>query len=132
MTAKTPAEIQIEFLKKLKAEQKSGKSARQNKVRARELAAVPDPTLQWRLSASRTQKKGRRFQPHHLSVSQAAWQRLQERLKQAGLSLKARRQLGDWAVELLLAFPLADSLSPEVKSDLFQRIGEWKAARGLK
>lgn len=129
MTIKTPAEIQIEFLKKLKAEQKSGKGGRLPKVN---LSAATPTKLDWQLSPFPNRGKRRKTQGYSLSVSKPAWLQLQEGLKKSRLSLKERRRLGDWAVELILAFPSVESMNQEMKVELFQRIREWSTSRGLK
>jgi hypothetical protein len=46
---------------------------------------------------------------------------------------KLNKQLGEWAVELLLSLPEGlQNFSPEAKAELFARIREWAGSRGVK
>jgi hypothetical protein len=66
-----------------------------------------------------------------LALSPALYRQLLER-QRLGRAFKRRRDMGDWAAELLLALPFeAHKLSPEAKAELFKRMQEWARARGL-
>jgi hypothetical protein len=67
-----------------------------------------------------------------LPVSRQNWQRLRARQAEAK-EFANRRAMGDWAAELLLALPpQASHLDREAKEELFKRLREWAAARGLR
>jgi hypothetical protein len=45
---------------------------------------------------------------------------------------KRRQDMGEWAAELLLALPPhSHTLSPQARAELFRRMREWCASRGL-
>ena len=122
MNAKTAAEQQLEFLKKLKAQQKAAKpSSRRLKSQGSQAGKSMG------LNIVPTRKKGQRRIP----MSESAWLRLREEGFQGG-KLKLNKALGDWAVELLLGVPMAaQSLSSEAKRELFAKIHDWALSRGL-
>ena len=114
MSKRTPAEQQMEELRRLR--ESGGK------------AKLPaPPASKFELSESPRKKKA----VPSLTLSPALYRRLLERQK-ADPSFRRKRDMGDWAAELLLALPFeAHRLSPEAKAELFQRMQAWAKARGL-
>ena len=112
MSSKTAAELQMEFLKKLKEQQKNGKAPK----------ALP--------ASARPGKK--RAKAPGLSVSAASWKRLRDEFEKRGLNPRNKRY-GDWAVELLLGLPTgSEALSQGQKEELFLRIRDWFESQGAK
>ena len=128
MNAKTPAELQLEFLKKLKEQQKAAPAKPRPQARPGAEAA-PSETRAMELGASkrRAKKNSRRGIP----VSENGWRLLRE-ASIAGRKFKLNQALGDWAVELLLGLPFEiQSLSDEAKRELFEKIKSWSGSRGV-
>ena len=130
MSAKTAAEIQIEFLKKLKAEKKNPPKdqAQRAKIKEAAAAATANPA-NWRLTKSRSANPRN---VRSLSMSATSWRKLQDYIKRMGGGNKLRQGLGDWAVDLILAAPNPSSMNQELKSELFKRMRDWTEVRGLK
>jgi hypothetical protein len=128
MSVKTAAELQLEYLKKLKEQMEKG-SPRPRAARRDESATAPLPSQAMSLSAAKLPKKKKTMPSLPLSV--AAWKRLREEGFKKG-QLKRGRELGDWAVELLLSIPYGlKDLSEESRAELFAKIRDWSNPRGL-
>lgn len=133
---RTPAEEQMEELRRLR----EGLSKRKPAAAARTPAPLaPRPagnSLTAPSSANGYElvepaKKKKKGDPS-LAVSKALYRQLIER-QRSQRSFKRRRDLGDWAAELVLALPFdAHKLSKEAKAELFIRMQEWAQARGLR
>lgn len=150
--ARTPAEEQIEALKKMRAEKSVRKqpsapaprpkptdipeqpAAAALPLRPRPLARAelpPSPDPRFELAESGPAKPSKP-EDKALPVSRETWRRLKARQARTK-EFKRRRDMGEWAAELLLAMPpRAHLLSPEGKADLFARLQEWGKVRGLK
>jgi hypothetical protein len=138
MKTRTPAELQMEELRRLRETLAGRKPAAvpRPKVPAPTGPEAPRPsatssgTVLTGLEiseASKVKKSG-----PSLPVSKALYRQLLERQRIAR-AFKRRRDMGDWAAELLLALPFeAHKLSPEAKAELFKRMQEWAQARGLR
>ena len=97
MSTKTAAELQLEFLKKLKEQQKSAPS--RPRPDGSTVPKSPEKSLSIReLKRRPSSKSGRR-----IPLSEAAWRKLKEEGINTG-KLKWNQALGDRAVELLLKF----------------------------
>lgn len=128
---RTAAELQIEALRQLKQTQPRRKAlpAPAAKPAAAPKAAV-GPTAGFELSESAAPRSKRRGP--QLPLSSGQWARLRERQREHH-EFRLRRDMGDWAAELLLALPPGvHALSAEAKAELFKRMQEWAAARGAR
>ena len=120
MSAKTPAEQQLEFLKKFRDQQRSGK-----------LKPGPEGLAALAVTPTGLQSPKKRRRGHGLPLGRQAWQRLRLEGVKSG-RLKWNRALGDWAVELLLNMPPEMAAwSAQTKQELFAKIQEWSAGMGL-
>jgi hypothetical protein len=130
MTVKTSAEQQLEFLKKLKEQQQSGKLKPRPPV-----AVAPSSGQAAQGSVSLTKAVVRRAKKRRspgLPLGLEAWKRLRDEGIKSG-KIKLNKALGDWAVELLLNMPSGlEALSSTSKKELFAQIQEWSVSRGLK
>lgn len=99
MSGKTPAELQLEFLKKLKEQQQSAGP----KPRPRQASESVSSSQPFSLSASRTKRRAPRSGARKIPLSEASWKLLKEQGIDTG-KLKFNQALGDKAVELLLKF----------------------------
>jgi hypothetical protein len=143
VSAKTPAEQQLEFLKRLKEQQKQGRGKGGNAqatafAKAHTASAEPaqGPASRGagsggaaegmlRLAKARKTRGGR-----NIPLSAKAWDALREQALKPGV-LKLNQDLGDWAVELLLKLPSELRGLPEAaKADLFFKIRTWLQERG--
>lgn len=123
MNPKTPAEQQLEHLKKLKAQQGS-RPARPPRAVASAAAAAEPGGLKIKVLRKKAQRR--------IPLSEPGWRQLKEQGIETGL-LKLNQGLGDWAVELLLNLPAGlQNLAPEAKQELFAKIKDWAASRGMK
>jgi hypothetical protein len=110
MSKPTPAELQMEELRRLRAGLAKAKAPRPPRPRA---------------------QAGKENGGAALPLSADLYRELLARQK-AEKAFRSRRDMGNWAAELLLALPLATHrLSPEAKAELFQRMQAWAKARGL-
>ncbi|HTA17189.1 MAG TPA: hypothetical protein VK786_05545 [bacterium] len=67
-----------------------------------------------------------------LPVGREIWKRLQDR-QASTREFRGKKEMGEWAARLLLALPArAHTLDAEAREDLFRRMREWCALRGLK
>jgi hypothetical protein len=120
MNPKTPAELQLEVLKKLK-EQRGSKPPRPSR------SAAPAKAAGLLSLEPRRVRSGRR-----IPLSEAAWSKLKEGALAPG-TLKINHELGDWVVELLLGLPSElRSLAPEAKQEFFEKVKAWAASRWVK
>lgn len=135
---RTPAEEQMEELRRLRETVTKRKPVAPAKASAavtpatRALPPVHGSTGSGALSfeLAEAQPKKKKEGPS-LALSADLYRRVMER-QRAQRSFKRRKDLGDWAAELVLALPFdAHKLSPEAKAELFKRMQEWAAARGL-
>ena len=112
MTIKTAAEQQLDYLKKLKAQQKpKAKKAGPRK-------------------ASPKKKKPAQAR-HSLPINALTWKRLQEAAKADG-NLRHTSGVGNWAIEILLNLPPGLRKPPSSgKEELFEKIREWLRAIGI-
>lgn len=128
MSVKTAAELQLEYLKKLKEQMEKG-APRPKAARREESSNAPVAAPSMSLSAGKSPRK-KKATPS-LPLSAAAWKRLREEGFKKG-QLKRGRELGDWAVELLLSIPYGlKDLSDESRAELFAKIRDWSNPRGL-
>lgn len=142
MRPKTPAELQLEALRKMKEEA----ALAPRRARPRPEAASDDvapsiprqavpskaPAFEIVEAAPRSPKpRAKRGANHTLLVSEEMWQRLRER-ERMNKEFKGKAELGDWAAELLLALPKnSHRLNEEARQELFARMAAWARARGL-
>lgn len=133
MSAKAPrtqAEQQIEALRQLKQTQSRRKPAPPPSV-PKAPPAVPMPDAASFELSEQPVKAPKKSGPS-LPLSLAQWRRLRERQRESG-EFRRRRDMGDWAAELLLALPAgASKLSPAGKEELLRKLREWGEARGLR
>ena len=116
MNAKTPAEQQLEFLKKLKEQQQHAKPP----ARRSSLAEPENKKAAYGELGPSKKKKPRKGAA--LPLSREAWARLRDEGVKTGI-LKLNQDLGDWAVELLLSLPLElRTLSPDARQALFSKL----------
>ena len=127
MKQRTAAEQQIELLKQMKDAKAKRKplpppAAAQPAAQAAaafELAEGPRPL--------RAKAKG-----PALPLGKETWRRLRDR-QAATHEFRSRREMGDWAAELLLALPPgAHRLGEPARAELLTRLREWAEARGLR
>jgi hypothetical protein len=139
MTLKTPAELQMEELKRLKAS--AGKRPVppprrvESPVSTGPAALRPKSTgiLPGAAGAGGYELSEKKGKPEPaLPVSRELYRRLLAKQKESK-AFKRKRDMGDWAAELLLGLPFEmHRLSPEAKADFFSKMKEWAATRGLK
>ena len=139
---KTAAELQIEALRKMrdaKAKHKPAPIPRAAKVvAAQSKPASPSLSALSKASSSKPgfeliepPKASKTIEVATIQVSAEIWKRLRER-QASSKEFKNKQDMGDWAAELLLALPVrSHELSRSAKAELFQRMQEWCAARGL-
>jgi hypothetical protein len=121
MKARTPAEQQMEELRRMRETLAKRRPTEPGKAKP---AGGLDP------SGTREASKSKKPGPS-LALGKALYRQLLERQRK-DKAFKRRRDMGDWAAQLLLALPSeAHKLSPEAKADLFKRMQEWAQARGL-
>ena len=138
--AMTAAEQQIEALRQLK--QGQGKRKAAPLPAAPKAVAPPLPASQQAarpvgaplapaFELSEGQAPRARREGPALPLSVETWKRLRHRQRETK-EFKGRREMAEWAAELLLALPpQTHKLSPAARADLFQRMQEWAKARGL-
>ena len=128
--ARTPAELQMEALRQLKQTQN-----RRKPLAAPKAIATAEP--QARLATAfelteRTVSTAPKRKAPSLSLSPALWRALRERQSEHQ-EFKSRREMGDWAAELVLALPPhSHKLNPAAKEELRRKMREWAGARGLR
>ena len=123
MTAKTAAELQLEFLKKLK-EQQSGLAPRK-----RLQAAARAGKLSSAVQSLRASRKAPASKARKIPLSGPAWRLLKSQAIDNG-RYQVNQSLGDWIVELLLNLPEGfKSLSPVQRAEVFQKVKEWVEAK---
>ena len=119
MSNKTAAELQMDFLKKLREEQKKKSPGRQGF------------SVQKRSTRVKKTKKAKR-RARALSMPAKAWERLSAGLAAQGISPIDKR-LGPWAVELLISIPISlMDANEELKLEIFRKVSEWSGSRGIK
>lgn len=127
-SARTQAELQIEALRQLRQTQARSKPSPAPKAIAPKTEAAPAASS-FELSerAAPAKRKG-----PSLPLSVELWRRLKERQREHH-EFKRRREMGDWAAELLLAMPpQAHKLPAAAREELLQKIREWAELRGLR
>jgi hypothetical protein len=116
---KTAAQQQIEMLKqmkrgRLKGPQPGVDEALEGASDFPRAAPAPAPKL----------KSG-----HSLPVGDATWKKLLER-QRSGREFRGKKDMGDWAAQLLLAFPpKAHGADAQGREELLQSLRAWAAAR---
>lgn len=127
--ARTPAELQMDALRQLKQTQSRRKPAPAPKA-----ATAPESPAKVSTVFELTEKQpvaAKRKAPA-LTLSPALWRRLRERQREHQ-EFKRRREMGDWAAELLLALPPhSHKLNAAAKEELWRKMREWAGARGLR
>jgi len=144
---KTAAEEQIELLRRMK-EARLKRKAAPVPAAPKAVAPLPPPALSpvaplaqgappageaaaFEL-AEGPAPKPRAKAAHGLPVGRETWRRLRER-QRATHEFKRRRDMGEWAAELVLALPPhAHALNDDARAELFRRMREWCLARGLR
>jgi hypothetical protein len=143
----TAAEQQIEALRNLKQAQAKRKAkpvppappAVPAPVPARLQAAMPvglapgeaDAPAGQAFELSEGSRPKAKLDGPALPLSPQVWRRLRARQREHR-EFKRRREMGDWAAELLLALPPhAHKMGDASRQDLFDRLREWAQARGL-
>lgn len=119
---KTPAEEQIELLKRMKeGRAKAPESA---------LAKVPAPAPAAPAPRPAAPKRPAAAKPHALNVDAKTWGRLEERRK---AEFKDTRRLAAWAARLVLALPVGVAALPEeAQEELFREMRRWAEGKGLR
>jgi hypothetical protein len=130
MSFKTPAEQQLEFLKKLK-EQKDGTkrpAPSAHPAVKKEASAAPAP-----LSLKPAPDSNRRKKPQRaLVMSEEVWQRFKKEALESG-KYRQGKALGDWAAALLMHLPAGLAEAPaDAQRELFEKLSEWCVSRGIK
>jgi hypothetical protein len=152
---RTAAEEQIEMLRKMKEDRASTKapppsapaaapfSAPAASVRAAVPARVPGTASRGSFApppegnaafelAESGPAKPKRKSGHGLPVGRETWRRILER-QRLTREFKGRKEMGEWAAQLLLNLPArAHTLDPQAREELFRRMREWCEARGLR
>lgn len=127
---KTPAEQQLEALRQLKQTQARRKPTPAPAPKAATPASVAPGVENFELTerpATPAKKRG-----PALTLSPQQWKRLRERQREHK-EFRRRKDMGDWAAELLLALPAGVAgLSQAAKQELFRKMREWAEARGLR
>jgi hypothetical protein len=115
----TPAERQIELLKRLKAAPPSA-DAEGVQAEPEDAGAAPTEAPEETRGAPPSGPL-----PRALPVSEVAWRRLVAR-QRASREFGKLAELGEWAAELVLALPPgASRMSKAEKSELFRRMAQW-------
>lgn len=128
--ARTQAEQQIEALRQLKQTQARRKPT--PPPTAPKPAPSPASAEAPSFELSEQPVKAAKKSGPSLPLSLAQWRRLRERQRESA-EFRRRRDMGDWAAELLLALPAgASKLSPAGKEELLRKLREWGEARGLR
>jgi hypothetical protein len=143
MTAKTAAQQQLDFLKKLKEQQRSpGAKARapqqsqttQQDTQTQRLTQVrAAASSAGRVGGGQAGRAGARGKSvaRRIPLSAKAWSELKTGGLDRGL-LKLNQELGDWAVTLLLNMPQGLKTLPEsVRAEVFEKVRAWAQERGL-
>jgi hypothetical protein len=135
--ARTPAELQIEALRQLKQSQARRPAAAKAPKPAAPVPSSSAPGMPnsrkagFELSEQATPTPIKSLGPT-LPLSPEIWRRLRERQREHR-EFKRRRDMGDWAAELLLALPPGSAaLNQEARAELLARMREWAEARGLR
>ena len=129
MKPSTPAEQQMDELRRLRETLSKRKPAPAALPKAPVAAAAATSAGGFELAEAAPKKKK---EGPSLALSPEIYRKLLERQRQQR-SFKRRRDMGDWAAELLLALPFeAHRLSADAKAELFQRMQAWAEARGLR
>jgi hypothetical protein len=132
---RTAAEQQIEALRLLKQTQAKRRPVAAPGARAaapaeKPAAAPATASAPFELSENVGASAPRKTGPS-LPVSAATWRRLRERQRQHH-EFRRRRDMGDWAAELLLALPPGVAgMGEAARADLFDQLQKWAKARGL-
>ncbi len=130
MKARTAAEQQIEALRQLKQAAPRRKAVPPPALKPAPPASPATP-IGFELSDAPAALTAKKKGPN-LPLSPAQWRRLRERQREHQ-EFKRRRDMGDWAAELLLALPpQAHRLGEEARAELFRKMREWAEARGLR
>jgi hypothetical protein len=130
---RTAAEQQIELLRRLKAQQAKRRPAPipvPTKIET-ELAAPPTrPESGFEIHEKGSVTTARKLGPS-LPLSRPQWQRLRER-QRVHREFRNRREMGDWAAELLLALPPGVfGLGDAARRDLLEAMRGWARSRGF-
>jgi hypothetical protein len=127
---KTAAELQLEALRQLKQTQARRKPTPAPTAKAAAPKAPAPETAAFELSEQGSDPAKRRGPALVLSAQQ--WKRLRERQREHK-EFRRRKDMGDWAAELLLALPPGvAALSLAAKQELFRKMRDWAEARGLR
>jgi hypothetical protein len=136
MSGKTAAELQMEFLKKLKEQQQSGKAPKAP-IASKPGADEAGPQIWSKQSLNPYQKepkkrlagkKGKRS----LAFQAKSWERLSKALEAQGFKLSDKR-VSLWVVDLLSSIPMAvEQVPEELKADFFASVAEWCQRHGIK
>jgi hypothetical protein len=127
VNSKTPAEQQLDILKRLKAQQKLGRATPRSLPVAASAPSSPDAAA----AAPRSIRAARKHVAgHRIPLSAKAWESLRRQALSQG-TLKLNQDLGDWVVELLLNLPPELRSLPEAaREDLFRKVRTWLQERG--
>lgn len=130
---KTAAELQLEALRQLKQSQARRKPLPPPTPKPTSLPAPPSaPAAPTPFELSDGAPVRQKRKGPALDLSAAQWKRLRERQRQHK-EFRRRKDMGDWAAELLLALPPGvAALSAAAKQELFRKMREWAEARGLR
>jgi hypothetical protein len=137
MSGKTAAELQMEFLKKLKEQQQSGKSAKAP-IAAKPGAEEARPQIWSKQSLSPYQRepkkrpsKAGKKNKRSLAFQAKAWDRLVKALAAQGFKTSDKR-VSAWAADLLASIPMAvEQVPEELKADFFASVMDWCQKHGL-
>src|SRR5689334_4270244 len=123
MNAKTPAEIQMELLRRLKEEasQKPGKP-----VRAAAPSSPRPAGFEVDQAPKRTRKAAARTKTAALPMGKAAWEKLRAKFSDPGQAFRPGKGLGDLAAQLLLELPReAGKWSEAERQNLAEMVRQW-------
>ncbi len=138
MKSRTPAEQQMEELRRMRltaskpravAPKINRSSADASDPKLVNAPSIPSP-FAGGFELSEPLAKKQKLGPS-LPLSPEIYSQIVKR-QRAERSFKRRKDMGDWAAELMLALPFeAHRLSPEARQELFSRMQAWARARGL-
>ena len=119
MNSKTPAEQQLEYLKKLRDQKKPGRAT------AKAATGIGEAQVGQARPRKAAGKMRRGRARYKLPVSASTWKRLQAAAK-SDKNFKPGLALGNWAVELVLNLPPGLRKPPvSGREELFRKIREW-------
>jgi hypothetical protein len=125
MTVKTAAQVQLEFLKKLKEQAGSSSRPRTGSVEA---GQGPGTSM---AASNPKGRKSRRPPSHSIPLSAKAWESFKQEGLQSG-KFKVNQALGDYLVRLLLKLPEElQGMPPEAQEELFEKVRDWVKSHGL-